>query len=95
LAQKDANIAQREAAIVEQQAEITKARKAIEAEITARLSAERERITEEEAQRAQRIVATDLELKTKELAELNEVLKRRDEKLAEAQGGPIRRDELD
>ncbi|MGO8841701.1 MAG: DUF2130 domain-containing protein [Methyloceanibacter sp.] len=85
LAQKDANIAKREAAILEQQAEIEKARKAIEVEVAARLCAERGRIAEEETQRAQRMVATDLEQKTKELAELNEVLKRRDEKLAEAQ----------
>jgi hypothetical protein len=85
LAQKDANIAKREAAILEQQAEIEKARKAIEAEVAARLGAERGRIAEEESQKAQRMVATDLEQKTKELAELNEVLKRRDEKLAEAQ----------
>ena len=85
LAQKDANIAQREAAILEQRAEIAKAREAVEAEVAVRLGAERGRITEEETRKAQRMVATDLAQKTKELSELNEVLMSRDEKLAEAQ----------
>ena len=82
LAQKDANIAQREVAIREQQAEIAKARQSIESAVAARVSAERGRIAEEEAQKAQRMVATDLEQKTKEVAELNEVLKIRKDKLA-------------
>ncbi len=89
IAEKDANVAQREAAILQQQAEITKARQSIETEVAMRLRAEREGIAAEEAEKAQRKVGSDLEQKTKQLAELNEVLKVRDEKLAEAQQAQV------
>ena len=86
LAQKEIEIANREAAICEQRAEIAKARELISAEVAAKLDEERKCIAAEEAQKARRMVATDLEQNVKELAELNEVLKQRDAKLAEAQG---------
>ena len=85
IAEKDAHFAQWEAAILQQKAEITKARQSIEEEVTTRLCVERERIAQEEAQKAKRKVESDLEQKTRELAELNDVLKARTEKLAEAQ----------
>jgi hypothetical protein len=85
LAQKEVEVANREAAIRKQQAEIAKAKDSINAEVAAKLDEERGRIAAEEVQKAQRLVATDLERKVKELAELNEVLKQRDAKLAEAQ----------
>ena len=85
LAQKEVDVAKREAAIREQRAEIAKARESISAEVAAKLDEERKCIAAEEAQKARRVVATDLEQKVKELAELNEVLKQRDAKLAEAQ----------
>jgi hypothetical protein len=85
LAQKEAEVANREAAIREQQAEIAKAKESISAEVAAKLDEERKCIAAEEAQKARRVVATDLEQNVKELAELNEVLKQRDAKLAEAQ----------
>jgi hypothetical protein len=46
---------------------------------------ERQRIAAEEAEKARLLVATDLEGKAKELSDLQQVLKERDKKLAEAQ----------
>jgi hypothetical protein len=85
LARKEAEVASREAAIRDQQAQIAVARDAIDAEVAAKLDQERGRIAASEAQKAQRLVATDMGQKVQELADLNEVLKQRDAKLAEAQ----------
>jgi len=85
IAEKDAEVAKREAAIRSQQAEIDKAKETIDEQVAAKLKTERTTIAAEEAKKARLALGTDLEQKTKELAELNEVLKQRDEKLAEAQ----------
>lgn len=85
IAQKEAEVANREAAIREQQAEITKARDSLDERVTAKLKTERENIAAEEAKKARLILATDLEQKAKEIIDLQEVLKERDSKLAEAQ----------
>jgi hypothetical protein len=85
LAQKEAEVAVREAAIRDQQARIASARQAIDAEVASRLDQERGKIAAAEAQKAKRLVATDLEARAKEIADLTEVLKQRDTKLAEAQ----------
>ena len=61
------------------------ARQAIDAEVASRLDEERGKIAAAEAQKAKRLVATDLEARAKEIADLTEVLKQRDAKLAEAQ----------
>jgi hypothetical protein len=49
------------------------------------VGAERQRIAAEEAEKARLLLATDLERKAKELADLQQVLRQRDNKLAEAQ----------
>jgi hypothetical protein len=85
LARKEAEVAGRETAIREQQEQIASARQSIEAEVAAKLDQERGHIAAAEALKANRIVAIDLEHKAKEIAELNEVLRQRDSKLAEAQ----------
>lgn len=72
-------------ALEQQQAELDKAREAMDATIAAKLSAERLKITEQEAKKAKLALGQDLEQKTKELAELSDILKLRDAKLAEAQ----------
>jgi hypothetical protein len=54
-------------------------------EITEKLKAERETIAAEEAKKARTLLGGDLDTKTKELTELQEVLKMREKKLAEAQ----------
>lgn len=56
-----------------------------DAELTAKLDAERKRIAGEENAKARRLVATDLQQKDQQLAELEQVLLQRDNKLAEAQ----------
>jgi hypothetical protein len=53
--------------------------------VAARLDQERGKIAAAEAQKAKRLVATDLDARAKEIADLTEVLKQRDSKLAEAQ----------
>jgi hypothetical protein len=85
IAQKEADVANREAAIREQQAEITKAQDSIDEQVSAKLKTEREKIATEESKKARLILATDLEQKAQEVADLQEVLKERDSKLAEAQ----------
>ncbi len=85
MAQKDKDIAGREAALRSQQAAIEKAKEEVEQEVAKKLSAERTRIAAEEAAKAKRLAAADLDQKSKELTELQQVLKQRDEKLAEAQ----------
>ncbi len=84
-AEKDAAFAKREAAVRDQLAQIAKERQSIEAELSARLDAERTRITGEEIHKARRLVETDLRRKDQQLAELGQVLQKREEKLAEAQ----------
>src|SRR5271170_2433607 len=85
LARKEAEVATREAAMREQQEQIAEARQSINVQVAAKLDEERGRIAAAEAQKAKRLVAIDYEHKVKQIAELNEVLKQRDSKLAEAQ----------
>ena len=85
LAQKEAEVAAREAAIRDQQEQLASARQAIDAEVATRLDQERGKIAVAEALKAKRLVETDLDARAKEIADLNEVLKQRDAKLAEAQ----------
>jgi hypothetical protein len=85
LARKEAEVAGREAAIREQQAQIAAARDSIDAQVAAKVDEERGRIAAAEAQKAKRFVAVDFDQKVKEIADLNQVLKQRDAKLAEAQ----------
>ncbi|MFZ5693953.1 MAG: DUF2130 domain-containing protein [Pseudomonadota bacterium] len=85
IAQKEQDMAGREAALREQQTALAQAKAEVEQEVANRLLAERKRIAEEEAAKARRLAASDLDQKTKEVAELQQVLKQRDEKLAEAQ----------
>lgn len=85
LAAKDKDIATREDAIRVQKSELLKEKAAIDDRIAEKLIAERSRIAAEEAQKAKLRAAADLEAKSKELADLQDLLKERNEKLAEAQ----------
>jgi hypothetical protein len=85
LAQKEAEVSAREAAIRDQQEQLVSARQAIDVEVASRLDQERGKIAVTEALKAKRLVETDLDARAKEIADLNEVLKQRDAKLAEAQ----------
>jgi hypothetical protein len=85
IARKDAEVAEREAAIRDRAAALAAQKAAIDDEIETKLKSGRERIAAEEAKKARLLVGTDLEQRSKELADLREVLKERDGKLAEAQ----------
>jgi hypothetical protein len=85
IAEKEADIAKREAAISEQKAAIERAREAIDEQVSQKLKAEREKIAAEEAKKARLLLETDIERNAKEIADLQEVLKDRDIKLADAQ----------
>ncbi len=85
LAHKDAEVGQREAALREAQAAIVRERRAIDETVADKLATERRQIAEEEAKKARRLAAADLEQKVNEAAELAEMLRDREEKLAAAQ----------
>jgi hypothetical protein len=85
LARKELEVAGREAAIRDQQVQLAAARDSIDAAVAAKVDEERVRIAAAEAQKANRLFATDLDHKVKEIADLNQVLQQRDAKLAEAQ----------
>ena len=86
---KDNEIATREQGIRQKESEIAEVRRGLENQIAARveaqLIAERGRVITEESRKARLAAAAELDHKTRELAELHEMLKGRDEKLAAAQ----------
>ena len=89
LAQKDADIATREQGIRDKEKQIAEARRTLDErvadQVATQLKAERARVTAEESKKAKLASAAELDAKAQELTELHEVLKVRDEKLAEAQ----------
>lgn len=85
LAKKDVEISKRASALDEREAALSKAKETIDEQVAEKLGKERATIATEEAKKAKQILATDLEQKAKEIIDLQDVLKQRDEKLAEAQ----------
>jgi len=85
LAQKDADMAKREQSLTERAESIEKAKANLDQQIAAKLQQERVRIAAEEQQKAKLVLGNDLNQKAKEISTLQEVLKQRDAKLAEAQ----------
>jgi hypothetical protein len=85
LTEKNRNIAAREAAMRDREKVLEMERGAIDQQVADKLTDERERIAAEESAKAKRIMAADFDQKAKEVAELQLVLKQRDDKLAEAQ----------
>ncbi len=85
LAQKEAESAKRETAIRDREAALVKAKETLDEEVAEKLKQERAAIVAEEAKKAQTLMAEDLDQKAKMLSELQDLLKQRDEKLAEAQ----------
>lgn len=85
IARKDGDIARREGALREREAALARARESIDDQVAERLKQERGRIAVEEAGKAKLALGADLDQKDRELAELQGVLKNRDEKLAVAQ----------
>lgn len=89
LREKDEDVAKREQEVREKEKLVADAKRTLDSQIAdqvaAQLKTERVRVMDEEAKKAKLASAAELEAKARELAELNEVLKSRDEKLAEAQ----------
>lgn len=85
LADKDQEVARAQAALIAEKHTIEKQREALDATIADRVDAARTQIALEAQEHAKRQVALDLEGKDKQLAELTETLKSRDEKLRAAQ----------
>lgn len=89
LSQKDEEIAKREQGVRDKEKQVAEAKRTLDTQITdqvaAQLATERTRVTAEEAKKAKLASAAELEAKARELTELQEVLKARNEKLAEAQ----------
>ena len=89
LAQKDSDIATREQAVRDKETQLVDAKNKLAEQVAdqveAQLNKDRTRIVEEETKKAKQAAANDLDQKTREVADLQEVLKSREEKLAEAQ----------
>ncbi len=89
LAQKDADIAQREQAVRAKEKQVAETSGKLEEQVAnqveEQLKKDRVRIATEAASKAKLAVSTDLEQRAREVADLQEVLKARDEKLAQAQ----------
>lgn len=89
LAQKDSEIQQREQAMHDKEKLLAEEKRKLDDQVALQVSelmkAERVRVIAEESRKAKQASAAELESKVRELAELHEVLKSRDEKLAQAQ----------
>lgn len=85
LAEKDAEVAARLATLRQREAEVAKERDAIDDRVTETLREERAKIAAEEAKKARLALESDLEGKAREIRDLQEIVKERGEKLAEAQ----------
>jgi len=89
LLQKDAEIAKRELGIRERERGVAEAKRTLDDQIASQvaiqLNSERSRLIAEETRKAKLAAAAELDSRMREIAELHEVLKGRDEKLAAAQ----------
>lgn len=85
LSQKDTDSAKREAEIRDREAAVVKAKEQLDEQVAEKVRVERGRIAAEEAQKAKRALQGDLDQKAKEVIDLQEVIKQREVKLAEAQ----------
>jgi hypothetical protein len=85
LAQKDLDVAGREKSIQEREAALSKEKGSLETQVNQRVQQERGKIAAEEAKKAKLALSNDIEQKTKEVADLQQILKQKDAKLTEAQ----------
>lgn len=89
LADKDAEVAKREAAVRAQHEANEQMRASLDEQLAVRLESERVRITADESKKAKLIAATEIDRKSKELIDLQEVLNDRESKLAKAQQAEV------
>lgn len=89
LVQKDTDIASRQKALQEREDALSKAKESLDSQVAEKLKLERAKIAAEESKKAKLALSTDLEQKAKEITDLQEVLKAREGKLAEAQKAQV------
>ena len=89
LVQKDTDIASRQNALQEREDALSKAKESLDSQVAEKLKLERAKIVAEESKKAKLELSTDLDQKTKEITDLQEVLKVREGKLAEAQKAQV------
>jgi len=85
IANKEVEVAKREGQIRAQKRDLEEAQKAIDDQVAEKLRSQLKVVAEDEARKAKLAVGADLDIKNKELADLQEILEKRDQKLAEAQ----------
>ena len=85
LTQKDADMAKREQALHQREATLQKAKEALDEQVAAKMQQERVRIAAEAAKNAKLALGSELDQKSKEISQLQDILKQRDVKLADAQ----------
>ena len=85
LAQKDVDLASRETTLQQREQALMQSRESLDQEIDTKLQSERKLIAADEAKKARLALQNDLNLKSRELTDLQEILKQKDEKLTEAQ----------
>lgn len=85
LAQKDIDASKRESSLRQREEALRKATESFDDQVAERLKQERATIAADEARKAKQAFANDIDQKTREVADLQEVLKQREAKLAEAQ----------
>jgi hypothetical protein len=89
LTQKDTEVARREKLLHEREAGLERAKETFDEQVNQKLQQERARIAAEEQKKAKLTLGNDLEQRVKEVTELQEVLRQRDAKLAEAQKAQV------
>ncbi|MDP2751785.1 MAG: DUF2130 domain-containing protein [Rhodocyclaceae bacterium] len=93
LAQKDADIAQREIGLRNKEKQIAETQRTLNEQVATQvadqLKSERAGLIAEESRKAKQAAAVELEGKAREVVDLQEVLKQRDIKLAEAQKAQV------
>lgn len=85
LAQKDLDIVDREKAVRKKEDALGKAKEALEDQVAERVKEERSKIAADEAKKAKLALSHEIEQKAREVADLQKILKQREDKLAEAQ----------
>lgn len=85
LALKDTDIAKKEELLRDREEAVSRAKQTIDEQVAEKLLLERAKIVTEESKKAKLALQTDIDQKTRELAELQDVLNQREVKLAEAQ----------
>lgn len=85
LAQKDVDMAKREQALHEHEAVLRRQKESMDQQVAQKVQQEQARIAAEEARKAKLALGDELDQKIKEINDLEEVLKQRDIKLADAQ----------